>query len=102
MNVVSVRSRPRRRMENGLINAKDCPDRAELTGFATGNLSVEAFQHVARHVEQCSVCEKTLAALDADPDPFLSRLRRQALQHAPAEEPVPRELLAAAQSCYRE
>ena len=86
-------------MENTLPG---CPDRDELAGFATGDLPPETFQRVARHIEHCSTCEQTLGTLDEDPDPFLSRLRRQSLQTIPVEEPVPRELLAVARSCFDE
>jgi serine/threonine protein kinase len=81
------------------VNASDCPDRAELSEFFSGNLPGPDFRRVARHVEACPACEEALDALDAHSDPFLHRLR-QAAEGAPTPEQVPRELLAAARSFY--
>ncbi len=89
-------------MENGDVNASGCPGRAELAAFATGNLSVQVFQRIARHVEQCSSCEAVLGALDDPPDPFLTRVRRAAEEGPATEEPVPPVLLAAAGSFHGE
>ncbi len=83
-------------MENGHIKASDCPARAELAEFVTGNLSGRAFELIARHVEICGICEATLGALDEPSHPFLSELRRMASGDVAAEEPVPPEFLAAA------
>jgi serine/threonine protein kinase len=85
-------------MENGQESMSECPDPAELAGFVTGNLSARVLQRIARHVEACSACEKALGALEDPTDSFLACLRGVAVQGAPAEEPVPRELLAVAQS----
>jgi len=85
-------------MESGCGNTLDCPNPTELAEFATGNLSGKAFECVARHVESCGACETALAALDDSRDSFLSRLRRGASEKPPAEEAIPRELLAAAGS----
>jgi serine/threonine protein kinase len=76
----------------------DCPDRAELAEFATGNLPATAFDRVARHVERCPACETALATLDDPTDPFLLPLRRAVLEGGGAEQPVPQDLLAAVQS----
>jgi serine/threonine protein kinase len=89
-------------MDNGHAKPLDCPDPAELAAFVTGDLSDKAFERVARHVESCGACETALGALDHQADGFLSRLRSAASVDAPAEEPVPGELLAAAHSCYGE
>src|SRR5438445_5758818 len=89
-------------MENGRVNELDCPDRGELAAFVAGNLSATAFERIARHVEHCSACETALGALDHHIDPFLSRLRRAALEAPPTEEIVPQELLAVARSSYSE
>ncbi len=84
------------------MNESNCPDRAELAAFDAGNLSAPAFERIARHVEQCSACESALGALENHIDPFLSRLRRAALEARPTEEAVPQELLAVARSSYSE
>jgi serine/threonine protein kinase len=89
-------------MENGYRKAMDCPEQAELAEFVTGNLPGKALERIARHVELCGACQTVLATLDDPADPFLSRLRRAAVKDLPAEQPVPRELLAAAQSCSGE
>jgi serine/threonine protein kinase len=89
-------------MDNGETNTLDCPVRAELAEFVTGNLSGQAFERVARHVEQCRACETALDALDDHAHPFLSQLRRAARKDAPDEEPVPPELLTAAWSVHDE
>jgi serine/threonine protein kinase len=80
------------------MHALDCPDRAELAQFATGNLSQRTFDRVARHVEGCPDCEAALAALDGSTDPFLAPLRRAAREEVPAGPPIPEELLAAARA----
>ena len=87
-------------MENGQVNTSDCPGRPELTGFATGNLSGKHFQRIAQHIEGCSTCELALSAIDNDSDPFLSELQRSAAVVKEAGEPVPQDLLAAAQTCF--
>ena len=78
----------------------NCPEPAELTGFATGNLSGKAFQRIALHVEGCSACAAALESFDASTDGFLSQVRQAATRHAEADQAVPQELLAAARSCY--
>src|SRR5258708_16440105 len=87
-------------MENGHAKAVDCPDRVELAAFVTGNLSARALKRSPRHVENCSACETILSALDDHADALVCRLRGTAIPVLAAEEPVPPELLAAAQSCY--
>jgi serine/threonine protein kinase len=83
-------------MENGSAKSSDCPGRADLAEFVTGNLPRKAFERIARHVEGCAACETALGALDEPTDSFLGHVRRAVLEEAPAEEPVPRELLAVA------
>jgi serine/threonine protein kinase len=78
-----------------------CPDRSALAEFVTGNLPGEAFDRLARHVERCPACESALGILDDPADPFLNSVRRAADDEAPAEPPVPGELLAAARSSCR-
>ncbi len=80
--------------------SRGCPEPAELTGFATGNLSGKAFQRVAQHLEDCGSCAAALEALDAATDPFLSQVRQAAVLDTPSEQPIPPELLATARSCY--
>jgi serine/threonine protein kinase len=89
-------------MENGSVKTLGCPDEAELAGFVTGDLSAEAFQRVAGHLEQCGACEGAVAALEDPADPFLTRLREAGLRGGPVGEPVSPELLDAARSCYGE
>jgi serine/threonine protein kinase len=89
-------------MENGYVKTLECPDEAELAGFVTGNLSAEAFQRVARHLEGCSACESAVGTLEDPADPFLARLRQAATQGGSAAEAIPPELLAAARSCFGE
>lgn len=89
-------------MENGYAKTVACPDRAELAVFVTGNLSGKAFERIAQHVEKCSACEIALGAFDSVADPFLVQLRGAAINDTPAEEPLPRELLAAARSMQGE
>src|SRR6266851_4787007 len=89
-------------MPNGYRNISDCPDPSELALFVTGDLSGRSIERIARHVESCSACELALAALDHSADPLLSRLQGVVIEDAPAEGPVPRELLAAARSLHGE
>src|SRR5947209_1612215 len=84
-----VGSRVRCAMENGHAKATDCPDRAELAAFATGNLSAKAFKRITRHVEGCPACETALGALDDHADALVSRLRGTAVDDLAVEEPVP-------------
>jgi serine/threonine protein kinase len=87
-------------MPNSYRGFSGCPNRADLVKFVTGDLSPKAFARIARHVESCSACETVLGIVDEPTDAFLSRLRRVAAEEAPDEQTVPRELLAAARSCY--
>jgi serine/threonine protein kinase len=87
-------------MENGLAKTLICPDQAELAKFVAGNLSADAFQRVADHIEHCDTCETALARLEDPADPLLAGLSRAALQVESLVEPVPPELLAVARSCY--
>jgi serine/threonine protein kinase len=70
-----------------------CPEHSELAAFVTGNLSENSFQRIARHLEECSICDNALAALEDHPDPFLSRLREAAAEERLSDDPVPEELL---------
>ena len=76
----------------------DCPDRAELEGFAVGSLPGPLFAQVAAHVERCADCEAALQALDHLADPLLSQLRRLDGTDGSEAEPVPDELIAAVRS----
>jgi eukaryotic-like serine/threonine-protein kinase len=89
-------------MPNGYTNSSDCPNPAELALFVTGDLSGRSIERIARHVGTCNACESALAALDHSADSLLSRLQGAAIQDAPVEAPVPRELLAAARSLHGE
>jgi serine/threonine protein kinase len=68
-----------------------------LADFAVGNLCGDAFERVARHVENCRACETTLDALDDRGDAFLLQLRQTAANDTTGEA-VPRELLAVVSS----
>jgi serine/threonine protein kinase len=89
-------------MKNQSDGALGCPNPAELTGFATGNLPAAAFERVAGHVERCSACQTELDALGGPADPLLAGLRQAAAADPLPEEAVPPDLLAAARSAYGE
>src|SRR5262249_38094867 len=76
----------------------DCPDRAELEGFALGSLPGRLFAQVAAHIEECVDCEVALQALDRHADPLLSQLRRLGATEGAEPDRVPEELIAAVQS----
>ena len=80
------------------MGAMDCPDRAELEGFAVGSLPGPLFAQVAAHVEGCVACEAALQSLDPLADPLLSQLRRLNAADGMEAEPVPDELIAAVRS----
>ena len=44
----------------------DCPETAELTAFANGELSDEAIERVARHLESCERCWQVIEAAPDD------------------------------------
>jgi eukaryotic-like serine/threonine-protein kinase len=77
------------------MGAADCPDRAELQGFAVGSLPGALFAQVAAHVEECADCEAMLQALDRLADPLLSQLRRLDGTDDSQTQAVPEELIAA-------
>src|SRR5262249_24797337 len=54
-----------------------CPDEEVLSGFVLGNLPSAAFEHVARHVEQCPNCEHALQSLDDLHDSVLRQLQQR-------------------------
>jgi len=89
-------------MNNASLSPSSCPAPAELSDFVSGNLAATAFERVARHVEECRACELALGQLDDQADPFVVRVRGAALEEAPAEEPVPQQLLDAARSACGE
>jgi eukaryotic-like serine/threonine-protein kinase len=80
------------------MGAADCPDRAELQGFAIGSLPGPLFAQVAAHVEECADCEATLQVLDRLADPLLSQLRRLDGTDDSEPEPIPEDLIAAVRS----
>jgi serine/threonine protein kinase len=61
-----------------------CPDRAELSGFVLGNLSRQAFERLADHVERCPACETALQAFDDVTDSMLRQLQQKAEPETPA------------------
>src|SRR5262249_30210587 len=66
----------------------------------TGKVSGKAFQRIAQHVESCHACSSALEACDHVSDPLLVQLKYASKDRAPAEPPVPEELLKAALACY--
>jgi eukaryotic-like serine/threonine-protein kinase len=76
----------------------NCPDRAELEGFALGSLPGPLFARIAAHIELCNDCEAALQALDHLADPLFSQLRRLDGTGDSEAEPVPVELIEAARS----
>jgi serine/threonine protein kinase len=80
--------------------ATECPDLAELTGFASGELPKRTFERIARHVEHCRACELTLERLDHPNNALLSQLRQVGPDDFSVETPVPQDLLAAARTCF--
>ncbi len=85
-------------MDNGHSTISGCPQRTELAEFATGNLSEKSFRRIARHLESCQLCERLLAELENAADGFLSLVRQAATENGAHGEPVPSELITAAQS----
>lgn len=75
----------------------DCPTHPELLHFALGDLPEARFDALARHVESCPACEASLASFDGLGDAFAARLRAAAVA-APRLEPVPDEVLQAAEA----
>ena len=76
-----------------------CPTHPELLHFALGDLPEAQFDVLARHVESCAACEATLQGFDGLSDAFAARLRALATAGtAPRLEPVPDEVLQAAQA----
>jgi tetratricopeptide (TPR) repeat protein/tRNA A-37 threonylcarbamoyl transferase component Bud32 len=59
-----------------------CPTREDLAALLAGQLSGDALEAVASHLDQCPRCQARAADFDAGPDPLLSGLR-----HPPAENP---------------
>src|SRR5947209_3935326 len=85
---------PRRPMSDESPQPLSCPTPGELSAFATGNLARGAFERVARHVEGCPACGRSLGALDDLHDPILSRLREPG-GRTPMPETLPPALLPA-------
>jgi WD40 repeat protein/tRNA A-37 threonylcarbamoyl transferase component Bud32 len=72
-----------------------CPSQAELSAFNLGELSAEALDEIAEHLEQCSRCEAAVQALDRVCDPLVSGLKRLSGIHAlPTTPTAPRTLPA--------
>ena len=80
------------------MNTTRCPEPAELSGFALGNLSRPELARVAAHVENCARCETALQALDGLDDPLLAHLRQPVRADVATIDCVPQKLLAAARS----
>ena len=79
--------------------ASACPNHPELLHFALGDLPAAEFDALARHVENCSVCAAALESFDGLSDAFAARLRAlAAADSAPGLEPLPDEVLQAAQA----
>ncbi len=52
-----------------------CPSQKDLRSFSLGDVSSEAFEDIARHVEQCPPCGAVVESLGAEPDELLSQLK---------------------------
>lgn len=52
-----------------------CPDDEELRSFSLGDLSGDACERIARHVETCTACDKSLADLEGRGDVFTEELK---------------------------
>lgn len=53
-----------------------CPDRETLRTLALGMGDGEAFEGLARHVEECAACQAQLERLDESADPLVGQLQR--------------------------
>src|SRR5262245_23473575 len=53
-----------------------CPTQDELKAFSLGNLAGRAFEQVATHVVDCTVCDTKLRALDDHSDDLIAELRQ--------------------------
>lgn len=60
-----------------------CHDREMLRDFTLGKLSDGQWSLLAQHVEQCTVCQKSLEELDGEADPLVTQL-----QHLSISEPA--------------
>jgi serine/threonine protein kinase len=63
------------------VGPSTCPDRQILAAFERGELSADASEPVAAHVESCTACQAALGGLTGTPDALLDGLRhvRQAV-----------------------
>src|SRR5947209_16005329 len=59
-----------------------CPDRQMLAAFERGELTADASEPVAAHVESCTACQAILGGLTGTPDALLDGLRQ--VRHAVA------------------
>jgi serine/threonine protein kinase len=78
-----------------------CPEPAELSAFAVGDVSREAFARLADHVRHCPRCEGALDALDRPDDPLLEGLKRPGDAAEKDGDVVPADLLGVARSARR-
>ncbi|MCE9606089.1 MAG: protein kinase [Planctomycetia bacterium] len=67
------------------MNSTTCPDAAELSRFAIGDLPVASLNGVAEHIEQCDLCRGVLESLEETDDPLVSGLRDVDDSTLPAE-----------------
>ena len=65
-------------MANTFGHGNACPTQTDLAGYLAGDLENEAIDSIADHVEGCLRCQKTLAALEVRPDPFVACLSADA------------------------
>ncbi|HLJ97041.1 MAG TPA: protein kinase [Gemmataceae bacterium] len=84
------------------MSAPGCPSPAELSEFATGNISGPLFETIAGHITQCPECEQALAAYDEVSDSLVSQLRQSPPKPAAIFSPLPQELLGVLRSIRRQ
>lgn len=82
------------------MNSTRCPEAAELSRFAVGDLPQAEFGRLADHVEQCRRCDASLQELDEIKDELLSQLRQARDEQLSAS--VPEPFLRAARAALRQ
>ena len=58
------------------MQQRSCPDLETLRDLALGRSAGEAFDDLARHVEECPTCQRQLESLDGSIDPLVHQLHR--------------------------
>ena len=58
------------------MSESECPSPDEFRRYAAGNLDYPAWQAIADHIEDCSLCQALIATIDDADDTLVSCLRR--------------------------